>query len=140
MGRPLADGDVKRSHARRDRRGQRPLDADDEVAQGVQRLLRQVVLLAVEFLRLLAGVDLHPGDLAPAAVGLAHRHVDHPPHHRGDVDADAVALDERHDGIVRDRQAEVAVDPDGFALGGDFDLVVSGWCHDRLFSIRSLIA
>jgi hypothetical protein len=61
----------------------------------VQRLLGQPDVGAVDLGRLLAGVDLHPVDLALAAVGLGHRGVDHLDHHRRDVEAGAVALDVR---------------------------------------------
>jgi hypothetical protein len=73
-------------------RRQRPLDRDPELAQRLDGLLGQP--LAGRGDALLAGVDLHPGDAALAAVGTLHRGVEHA--HRGapDVGAGAVALDE----------------------------------------------
>jgi hypothetical protein len=56
---------------------------------------------AVDLGGLLAGVDLHPVDLALAAVGLGHRSIDHLEHHRRDVEARAVTLDVGNDGLVR---------------------------------------
>ena len=99
----LAQRDVERADAAADRRGQRPLDRDHVVAQDRERLLRQPHVGPVDLGRLLAGVDLHPVDPALAAVGLRHRGVDDLDHHRGDVDARAVALDVGDDRLVRDR-------------------------------------
>ena len=57
----LADGDVQRADAAADRGRQRALDADEV---GLERLQRLVGQPGVEqLLRLLAGVDLGPGDL-----------------------------------------------------------------------------
>jgi hypothetical protein len=52
----------------------------------VQGFFGQPDVRAVDLGGLLAGVDLHPVDLALAAVGLGHRRVDHLDHHRRDVD------------------------------------------------------
>ena len=61
--------------------------------------------------RLLPRVDLHPRDGTASAVAPPHRGVDHVDHHRRDVDADAVALDEGDDRTVGDVQAAVLRDP-----------------------------
>ena len=49
----LAQRDVQRADAAADRRGERPLDADQVLAEGVERLVRQPVVDLLE--RLLAG-------------------------------------------------------------------------------------
>ena len=96
----LAQRHVQAADAAAHRRGQRALDRHDVVAHGVQRLFGQPDVGAVDARALLAGVDLHPVDLALAAVGLGHRGVDHLQHHRRDVQAGAVALDVGNDRLV----------------------------------------
>ena len=118
----LAHGHVERAHAAAHRRAQRTLDRDDEIAQRVQRLVGKP--RAVELVGLLARVHLHPGDAAPVAVGLVHRGVHHLEHHRRHVDADAVALDEGDDRIVRDVQRRVRVDGDASGRLAGLDVFV----------------
>ena len=81
-------------------RRQRALDADEVLLERVDRLVGQPVLEAVE--RLLAGEDLHPGDLPLAAVGLLDGGVEDRLAGAPDVGAGAVALDEREDRMVGD--------------------------------------
>src|SRR5690606_8322657 len=119
----LADRDVQGADTAADRRAQRTLDGDHEVAHGVEGLVRQVDVLAVLRDRLLAGVDLHPVDAAPAAVGLLHRSVHDLLHHRRHVDADAIALDERDDGIVGNVEAEIGVAGNALPAFGHLNLV-----------------
>jgi hypothetical protein len=64
----LPEGDVQGADAAADRGGQRALDADQELLEGFDGVVGQPVVEALE--ALLAGEDLHPGDLAGAAVGL----------------------------------------------------------------------
>ncbi|MDC4225497.1 MAG: hypothetical protein MPW15_14965 [Candidatus Manganitrophus sp.] len=86
--------------------------------------------------RLLAGVDLHPCDLPFAAVGLGHRRIDHPAHHRGDVEAGAVALDEGNDRLVGDVQGVVGVDRYFFPFVWDVDASLHGFIpFSRLYSV-----
>ena len=94
----LAQRDVQRADAAADRRGQRALDRHQVFAAGGDGLVRQPGVEQV--VRLLAGVHLHPVDLALAAVGLLHGCIDDA--HRGapDVRAGAVAFDERDDRLV----------------------------------------
>ena len=87
----LAQRDVERADAAADRRGQRPLDPDQVLLKRLDGLVRQPVLNFVE--RLLAGKNLHPGDLALAAVNLFHRLVEDVLRGAPDVRAGAVALD-----------------------------------------------
>ena len=94
----LAERDVERADAAADRRRQRALDADEV---GLERLDRLVGQPAVEqLLRLLAGVDLGPGDLLLAAEGLLDRGVEHAHAGAPDVGAGAVAFDERDDRAI----------------------------------------
>jgi hypothetical protein len=123
----LAQRHVERADAAAHRRGQRALDGDDVVAQHGQGLFGQPDVGAVDLGRLLAGVDLHPVDLLGAAVGLGHGRIDHLDHHRGDVEAGAVTLDVRNDGVVRDVEREVGVDRDLLAAFGHLDVLVHGW-------------
>ncbi len=118
----LAQRDVERADAARSRGGERTLDRDDVVLHRLHGLVGQPLVAAVDLDRLLAGVDLHPGDAALAAVGLGHGRVDDLLHRRGDVDAGAVALDEGDDRRVRHVQAVVGVDGDLLALGGNLDV------------------
>src|SRR5262249_2909798 len=57
----LAERHVERADAAADRRRERPLDADHELLERGNSVLREPVLEAVE--RLLAREDLHPRDL-----------------------------------------------------------------------------
>ena len=99
----LAQRHVERADAAADRRRHRALDRDRVLPQRDERLVRQPDVGAVEPGRLLAGVDLHPVDRARAAVRLRDGGVDDGLHHGRDVDADAVALDERDDRVVGNR-------------------------------------
>jgi hypothetical protein len=92
----------------------------------VQRLFGQPDVGAVDLGRLLAGEDLHPVDLALAAVALGDRGVHHLQHHRGDVEAGAVALDVRNDGLVGHVEREVGIDRDLLAAGRHLDVLVHG--------------
>jgi hypothetical protein len=105
----LAHDDVERADAAADRRGERPLDRDDVLAQRMDRFVREPG--ATDAVGLLAGVDLHPRDAPAAAVGLGDGGVDDRAHHRRDVDADAVALDERDDRVVRHLERAVRTAP-----------------------------
>src|SRR5690606_12710671 len=82
------------------------LDADEKFAHGIEGFFRHEVAV-VDFSRLLAGVNLHPGDLAPAAVGLFDRRIPDALAGRHDVRADTVAFDEGDDRVVRHVQLAV---------------------------------
>ena len=111
----LAQRHVQAAKAAADGRGQRPLDADDVFPHGVEGLfghVAAVVLLG----RLLPGVDLHPGDLAPALVSLFDSRI---PYHHGsgsDVDADTVALDVSDDRPIGNLEPAILI-ADLFAGG-----------------------
>ena len=103
----LAQRDVQRPDATAHRRRHRSFDANHELAHRGERLLGQPLVGAVDRKGLLARVDLHPHDLAGSAVRLGHCRVDDLDHHRRDVDADPVALDERDDRLVGHVQSAV---------------------------------
>ncbi|MNF77114.1 hypothetical protein D3C84_592520 [compost metagenome] len=121
----LAQSHVQGADAATDRRGQRPLDGNHVVTHRVQGFLGQPGVLVVHLGSLLAGVDLHPGDLALAAVGLLHGGIDHLDHHRTDIDTDAVAFDERDDRVVRHIQGHVGIDSDLVTARRHLDLLIS---------------
>ena len=73
----LAQRDVQRTDAAADGRGERALDGDHVVSHGMQGFLGEPDVGAVDLGRLLAGVDLHPGDLLLAAVRLRDGRVEH---------------------------------------------------------------
>ena len=93
----LAQRHVERADAAADRRGQRALDPDQVLPEGLDRLVGQPAAGLVE--RLLAGQDLLPGDrVAVLGGGRIEDQLGGGP----DVDAGAVALDEGDDGLVGD--------------------------------------
>jgi hypothetical protein len=120
----LAKGDVERADAAADRRRERALDRDDELAQHLERLGRQPDVGPVDAGRLLAGVDLHPVDLLLAAVGLRDRRVDDLDHDRRDVDSGAVALDVGNDRLVGNHQREIGIDLDLLPGFGHLDVLI----------------
>ena len=67
-------------------------------------------------------------DFALATVALGHRCVHDFEHHRRNVQSGAVTLDEGNDGLVRYVQGKIRVDGNLLTLGGDFDVLVHGWC------------
>src|SRR5437773_1960316 len=101
-----------------DRRRERALDADHELLEGVDGVVGEPVLEAVE--GLLAGVDLHPGDAALAFVRLVHGRIEDRLAGAPDVGAGAVALDEGEDGVGGDVEAAAGGSADAIA-GGDGD-------------------
>ena len=73
---------------------------------------------------LFARVDLHPVDLALAAVGLRHRRINHLDHDRADINTCTIAFDIGDDGIVRHRQGKISVDRNFLPLGGHFNMLI----------------
>ncbi|KAF1858247.1 hypothetical protein Lal_00014748 [Lupinus albus] len=120
----LAQGDVQRADAAADRRRQRALDGHDVLAYAIQRFGRQPHVGAIDLRRLLAGKHFHPCDLALAAVCLRDGGVDDLQHHRGDVDAGAIAFDVGNDRLVRDVQRVVRVDGNLLTIGRYFDMLI----------------
>src|SRR5581483_2273262 len=110
----LAERDVERADAAADGRRERALDAHPELLERGDRLVRKPVAEAVE--RLLAGVDLAPGDLPLAAVRLLDRGVEDALRGAPDVGAGAVALDEGEDRTIGHRELPVRPHADRLAV------------------------
>ena len=123
----LAQGHVEGADTAAHRGGQGTLDGDHELLHRLQGLIGQPGVAIVDPGRLLTGIDLHPGDLALAAIGLLDRGVDHFHHHRRYIDTDAVAFDVGNDGVVGDVQRAAGVHGNLLTFGGDYNLVV---CHE----------
>jgi hypothetical protein len=95
---------------------------------GIQGLRRQPDIIAIDLGGFLAGINLHPLNLAAAVIGLGHRGIYHLHHDGGDIDARAVALNIGDDGLVGDPEGIMVVDLDLFAAGGHLNFVVG---HSR---------
>src|SRR5690606_34688643 len=94
----LAERDVQRADPAADGRRERTLDADEELLERLDGILRKPRLEALE--TLLACEHLHPRDLPPAAIGLLDGRVEHPLAGAPDVRSGPVAADEGDDGPV----------------------------------------
>ena len=103
----LAQGHVQAADAAADGRGQGALDPDEVVTERLDRLVGQPAARLVE--RLLPRQDLLPGD---GAAVLGGRRIEDQLGGGPDVDAGAVALDERDDGLVGDDQDPVVAHAD----------------------------
>jgi hypothetical protein len=57
------------------------------------------------------------------AVGLCHRRVDNLDHHRRDIHARAIALDERDDRLIGNVEAKILVDGDFLTGRRDLDML-----------------
>src|SRR5437016_1767597 len=118
----LAERDVQRAEAFTDGGGERALERDQILADVVERLLGQQVgraVGAVDCVRLLAGVHLHPRDLLLAARGLRHRGVEHADGSAPDVGPGPVTFDERDDGMIG--HSQLAVLDGDLVARGDLD-------------------
>ncbi len=94
----LAQGHVERANAAANRRSQRPLDGDAQVAGGGHRVVGQPGAELPE--GLFAGEDLEPADGALAAVGLLYRGVEDALRGLPDIAARAVPLNKGDDGMA----------------------------------------
>ena len=118
----LAQGDIDRTDATADRRGERSLDADEIFAERGHGVVRQPF---VEFvLGRLPCEYLEPGDLFGSTVGFVYGCVEDELARRPDIRAGAVAPYERDDRVVRHLQ--VAVRDGNLAAFGRGDVFV---CH-----------
>ncbi len=118
----LAECDVQRAEARADRGRQRPFDRDAVLADGVNRLLWEV--LAVCVAGGAAGVDAHPRDRAAGRLGGG---VEYLLGGGADIGADPVAVDDRDDWRFGHVQLPgiLVGERNLLALCGDLDLVVA---------------
>ena len=96
---------VERADAAADGSGERAFDGHEVVAARRDGLIREPGV--VRLVGLLAGEDLHPMNLALAAIGLVHGGVENPHARAPDVAPGTVALDERDDRLVRHVQLSV---------------------------------
>ncbi|MNS72178.1 hypothetical protein D3C72_1055790 [compost metagenome] len=131
----LAQGHVERTDTAAHRGGQRPLDRHHVITHGIEGFLGQPGVLVVHLGGFFAGVHLHPGNLALAAVGLLHGGVDHFDHYRRDIDANPVALDIRNDRVVGNVERMVGIDGDLRAVGRNLDFLVSHACTTPLSGV-----
>ena len=124
----LAQRHVERANAAADRRSERSLDGDAQIARRGHRIVGQPVAELAE--GLFAGEDLEPADGALAAVGLFDRGVEDPLRSLPDVAAGAVAFDEGNDGMVGNGKLPVLV-VDRLAVFRQLQPVI-GALHDFL--------
>ena len=123
----LAQSHVQGADTATYRGGQRAFDRDHVIADRVQGFFGQPNVRTIHMGRFLTRKNLHPGNLALAAVGLGNRRVNHLDHHRRDIQPRTVTLDVRNDGLIRHVQRHVRVDGDFLAVGWNFDVLVHGW-------------
>ena len=116
----LTQGHVEGANTATDRRGQRALDGHAIFTNEIQGFGRQPGTFAINMSRFLAGIDLHPGDLALALVGFLDRSIHHIQHGRGYVNTYAIPFDKRNDRMVGNLQLAVGIDCDFLTLGRDY--------------------
>ena len=75
-------------------------------------------------------------DLALSTITLGHSGVDNLEHHGRDVQACAITLDVRNDGVSRHIQREVGVDRDLLAVGRNIHVLVHGLCLFRIVVVK----
>ena len=149
---PHAQVDVDAAEAAADGRGERALEAQGVMLEGLEGVVGQIqlalLLLAeggdllvldlgiVQLAGHVAGVDVEPDDAALALVGLVDGGIEDA-HGTGgdagraaDVAANAVAADEADNGIVRDVPAAMAVNGNASTLGRRSELLVSLRRHE----------
>ena len=98
----LTDGHVQRADATTHRRGHRAFDRHFVVLYRLQGFIGQPHIVAINARGFFACKNLHPTDFLLALISFGHRSINHLNHHRRNVYPNAVALDERNDGIVGD--------------------------------------
>src|SRR4029077_7762641 len=103
----LPQGDVQRTNAAPHWRGQGTLDGNQQVADGIYRLIWQPRFELRT--RLLARKHLVPCDSSLAAVSFLNRSIEHAHRRLPDVPPSAVAFDERDDRVVRHLVTPIAV-------------------------------
>ena len=112
----LAQRDVERTNAAAHRSGERAFDSDAEIAEGVDRILREPLFELPE--GFFARKNFHPRDLALAAKGFFDGRVEHAARRDPDVASSAVTFDERDDGPVGNLKLAAFVG-NCFAFGGN---------------------
>src|SRR4051794_35150713 len=103
----LPERDVQRANTAPDRRSERSLDADTELANGGDGIIgKPIVELRLGFF---ACKDLVPCDLALAVISTIYRCVEHTDRSFPDIAAGAITLYERNDRMVRHIELPVLV-------------------------------
>src|SRR5690606_2765544 len=121
----LTQGNVQGADTATYRCGQRSLDGNNVVLDGMQGFFREPGVLIVNLGSLLACINFHPGNLALAVIGLFDSGIDYLHHDGGNIDADAIALDKGNDRIVGNIEGEVSVYGNFVAVRRHLDLLVS---------------
>ncbi len=121
----LAQGHVQRANTTAHRCGQRPFNGDAIFLQGLQCLWGQPDILAIDLGRFLAGVDLHPDNLALAAIGFGYRRIDHFQHGGSDIHTNTIPLNKRNNRMVGNIEGVVGVDGDLLTVGRNLNMLVS---------------
>src|SRR5579859_1615546 len=80
--------------------------------------------LTIASVRLLAAINLHPGNFATAPVSLLNGSIHDAQHRRRDIDADAVTLYVGNDGFVGHAQRKIGIDLDLVAVRRNDDMLV----------------
>jgi hypothetical protein len=120
----LAQGHVERADTAAHRRGERTLDSDQVLAKCLDGFVGQPGFELLE--RLLARVNLHPGDCTLAAVSFLDRAVKHVLRGTPDVGTGAVALDKGQDRPIGYFKSMIGFEADLLAVGGNLNRFV---CH-----------
>ncbi len=121
----LTQGNVQGADTTAYRSSQRAFDGNNILFDGVQRFSRQPGVLIIDLSGFLARIDFHPGNLALAGVRFFNSSVDDLDHDRGNIETDAVTLDEGDDRVVGYVQGKVGVNGNFVAAGRHLDLLVS---------------
>ncbi len=121
----LAQGNVQRTDAATDRRGQWALDGNYVILDCIQGFLRQPGVLIVNLSSFFPGVDFHPGNFALAAVSFLNSSIDNLDHDRADINANTITFDKRDDRVVRNIERMVCIDGDFVADCWNLNLLVS---------------
>ncbi len=121
----LAQRDVERANAAADRRRQRTLDADQEFAERLDRVVGQP---AVEFVfRCLSGKNFEPRNLLFPAVGFLHRGVENANARRPNVWTGSITADKWNNWIIWDN--ETGLIPRNLFASRRFDVFVRHKVH-----------
>ena len=102
----LAQGHIERPNTAADRSRKRPFDADQELLEAFDRVVRQPIIEAL--LGGFAGINFEPGDFALATIGLLDGGFEDSMAGGPDVGSRAVAADEWDYGIIWNDELAVA--------------------------------
>src|SRR3974390_527373 len=103
----LPQGDVERTNAAADRRGQGALDSNPQLAKSIDCFVGKPGLESIH--GFLAGEYLVPGNAALAPVGSFNRGIEHPNRRLPNDAPGAITFDEWNDGLVRENKLAIFV-------------------------------